>query len=270
MRPAGVLRDGALDGSAVFVTGAGSGIGRAIAERLAALGAVVGGCGRRPEALAATGDAIAAAGGTFVPVPCDVRDADAARAALERFAGAHGLTGLVNNAGGQFYAAAADIRPRGWQAVIDLNLTAVFTLCQAARPLMRERGGSILSISVTGAERGALGMAHAVAARSGVAGLTKALALEWGADRIRVNCLAPGTVATPAFAANSTAERRDRLRRQSPIPRLVEPGEVAELTAFLMSAAAGMITGQMLRIDGGSFLAAPVDMRPGAIEEEAA
>ena len=241
------------------MTGAGTGLGRAIALRLAGLGATVGGMGRREALLRDTG-AMAPAG-RFVPLPCDIRDYEAAAGRLGDFAEG-GLDGLVNNAGGQFYAEAADISAGGFAAVVDLNLTALFALTRAMRPFLARKGGSVVNLSIVGAERGALGLAHAVAARSGAAGLSKALALEWGPDAIRINSLAVGTVATDTFLAASTAEQRAELARQTPIPRLVGAGEVAEMTAFLLSDAAEMITGQTLRIDGGAFLAAPVDMRP--------
>ncbi|KZY38285.1 hypothetical protein A3731_14240 [Roseovarius sp. HI0049] len=254
-----MLASNSLAGRRFTVTGAGTGIGRAIALRLAALGATVGGMGRREEPLQET---LSMAGpGRFVPLPCDIRDYEAAARVMATFAEG-GLDGLVNNAGGQFYAAASDISVNGFSAVVDLNLTALFALTTAAQPYLAQSGGAIVNMSIVGAERGALGLAHAVAARSGVAGLSKALALEWGADRIRVNSIAIGTVETESFRAATAESLRRDLADQSPVPRLVDAAEVAELTAFLLSDAAEMITGQTLRLDGGAFLAGPIDMRP--------
>ncbi|MEQ8899551.1 MAG: SDR family oxidoreductase [Roseovarius sp.] len=254
-----MLASGCLEGRRFAVTGAGTGIGRAIALRLAALGATVGGMGRREGPLQETLSMTSQ--GRFVPLPCDIRDYEAAARVMTTFAEG-GLNGLVNNAGGQFYAEASDISVNGFSAVVDLNLTALFALTNAMRPYLAQSGGAIVNMSIVGAERGALGLAHAVAARSGASGLSKALALEWGADRIRVNSIAVGTVETESFRAATTEQLRRDLAGQSPIARLVEAAEVAELTAFLLSDAAGMITGQTLRLDGGAFLAAPVDMRP--------
>jgi citronellol/citronellal dehydrogenase len=262
------LADGALVGRRIFVTGAGSGLGRAIALRLAALGAEVGGCGRRQTLLEETATLAAAGGGRFTPHVCDVRDAAAAAQALNAF-GADGLHGLVNNAGGQFYQRAEEISPRGWAAVIDLNLSAVFSLCQAAYPLLAASGGgSIVNMSICPAERGGLGLAHSVAARSGVAGLARALALEWGGKGISIKCIAPAAVDTEALRARASSGQVDAWGEAAPMRRNASADEVAELTAFLMCPAAAMITGQLIRIDGGAFLGAPVDMRP--IEELAA
>jgi citronellol/citronellal dehydrogenase len=286
-----VLADGALAGQRIWVTGAGTGIGRATALRLAQLGAQVGGCGRHAESLQATADLVAAAGGRFVWQVCDVRDPVQAVAALDAFASQGGLNGLVNNAGGQFHTRAEDISPRGFAAVVDLNLNAAFNLMRAAwhwmargvaadadegpvdaapadaatdaaRAAASPQGGSIVNISISPVERGALGVAHSVAARSGVAGLTRSLALEWGGQGVRVNCLAPGAVTTEAFVAKYPQAAAEALGATTPLGRNASPAEVAELTAFLLSPAGALITGQVLRIDAGMFLGAPLDLRP--------
>lgn len=284
-----VLADGALAGQRIWVTGAGTGIGRATALRLAQLGAQVGGCGRHAESLQATAERVTAAGGRFTWQVCDVRDPVQAVAALDAFASQGGLHGLVNNAGGQFHTRAEDISPRGFAAVVDLNLNAAFNLMRAAWHWMARglpagadggaagaaasaaspQGGSIVNISISPVERGALGVAHSVAARSGVAGLTRSLALEWGGHGVRVNCLAPGAVTTEAFVAKYPQAAAEALGATTPLGRNASPAEVAELTAFLLSPAGALITGQVLRIDAGMFLGAPLDLRPARALEAA-
>lgn len=249
----GALRPGLLAGRRCLVTGAGSGIGRAIALRLAALGAEVSGLGRRIAPLEETRDMAAGAAGSFDFTPCDVRDTAAVTEAVDTVAAEHGLDFLVNNAGGQFYAPATAISRRGWDAVIDLNLSAVFSLFTAARPHLARRRGAIASISLTGIDRGIMGAAHSVAARAGVLGLTRTLALEWAPDGIRLNCVGPGMV----FTGNLDPAARERAEADMgaiPLGRPTDVIEIAELMAFLASDAARMITGQFLQIDGGAHI----------------
>lgn len=257
-----VLKDGCLKAETVVVTGAGSGLGRAIALRLLSLGAKVIGIGRRAERLEETGTLAGERAKRYASHAFDLRDEAAMDAGVAAISQAHQVTALVNNAGGQFVAPATAITRRGWNAVIDLNLTAVFRLCQLFQPALAKSGGAIVNISLSPIERGALGMAHGIAARAGVLGMTKSLALEWAPQGIRVNCIGPGSVATAGLDEEVSAETKPRLVAGIPLGRLTRPEEVAEFVGYLVSPAGRMISGQMLQIDGLAHLGAPVDLLP--------
>lgn len=253
-----VLADGVLAGHRIIVTGAGTGIGRSIALRLTSLGAHVIGMGRRAEKLQET--AALADDGTFSWEAVDLRDQDAARAAVDA-AGAGGLHGLVNNAGGQFYAALDDISDNGFRAVVDLNLSAVFTMISAARQHLARQGGAIVNISLSGVDRGSVGMGHSIAARAGVLALTRTVALEWAHDGIRANCIGPGAVLTPGLPQGVIDTLRDVTVPESvPSGRPTPSADVAELAAFLVSDGGRMMTGQLLQVDGGAHLARGLHM----------
>jgi citronellol/citronellal dehydrogenase len=262
--PVKVLASGALTGLSALVTGAGSGIGRAIVARLVELGATVTGLGRHEETLAETGAALDRPDAYDFRV-CDVRDTEAVTATLAEVADSRGLGLLVNNAGGQFFAPAVDITPGGWRAVVDLNLTSVFHLTRTAYPYLARTRGSVVNISLSGVERGGMGMAHSIAARAGVLGLTRTLALEWAREGIRLNCIGPGTVLTHALSDEASDHILGNLvDRATPmkVPTRVE--DVAELVAFLASPAGALMTGQLLQIDGGAHLGQGLHMLPEA------
>ncbi|MGB3440702.1 MAG: SDR family oxidoreductase [Actinophytocola sp.] len=239
--PAGALRD-----RTALVTGAGSGIGRAVTLRLVELGASVVGVGRRPDGLAETAGL---AGERFRYTPLDIRDREAAAAFV---AGLGGLDLLVNNAGGQFVAPAADISRRGFDAVADLNLTALASLLQAARPGLA--GGRVVNLSLSAPERGIAGLAHSAAARAGVAALTRSLAREWRDDGIHLFCLAPGTVLTAGVGDELPPEVLDRVVATTPLGRDTMLAEVAEWVAALGSGVADAVSGALIELDGGSGL----------------
>ena len=259
-----VLADNCLEGSSALITGAGSGIGRAIALRLMELGAHVTGVGRHQETLDETA-ALAADPNRFASEVCDVRNTEAITSVVAEVGDKFGIDLLVNNAGGQFFAPATEITAGGWAAVIDLNLTSNFFITKAAYPYLANSRGSVANISLSGVERGGMGMAHSIAARAGVLGLTRTLALEWAVDGIRINCIGPGTVITSALGGEASEHVLGNLvEKATPMKSATSVEEVAELVAFVASSAGSMMTGQLLQIDGGAHLGQGLHMLPEA------
>jgi len=233
---------------AAIVTGGGTGIGRSAALALHRDGFGVVIAGRRPEPLEETRERI---GEACVAFPGDIREPDVSAGlvgeCMERFGR---IDCLVNNAGGQFTAAAEDITPGGWRAVRRLNLDAPWFLTQAVakRWMIPNGGGRVISV-VLCPERGIAGMAHSSAARAGMGALTRTLAMEWGRHGIALNCVAPGWMDTEGVRGYGLD--LDEVAAQVPMRRLGSAAEVGDLIAYLASPAAGYITGQTIAIDGG-------------------
>lgn len=258
MSYASVFRDELFAGQVALVTGGGTGIGRCTAHELAALGATVVVCGRRPEPLDATVAEITAAGGRAAAVPLDIRQTEDVTAALQQVVRDHGrLDILVNNAGGQFPAAAQDLSPNGWRSVVDLNLNGTFLVSRAAfHAWMGDHGGVIVSV-VADMWNGFPGMAHTGASRAGVVNLTCTLAVEWAPYGIRVNAVAPGTVYSSGMESYAPQFQQVFLSegRRIPAARLGTESEISAAIVFLSSSAAAFVTGATLRVDGGASLA---------------
>ncbi|QYB00760.1 SDR family oxidoreductase (plasmid) [Rhodococcus sp. USK10] len=250
-----VLQPALLTGTHAVVTGAGSGIGQGICVRLAELGATVTGIGRTASSLRRTAELAQHTQGTFRWSTADVRDCTQIRSVITDMSDELGMDLLVNNAGGQFYAAADEISDNGFRSVVDLNLNAVFTVISEAKQFLARRGGCIVNISLSGVERGSVGLAHSLAARAGVVAMTKTLALEWAHLGIRANCVAPGVVISDSLPDSIAASLRDHVVPESvPAGRPTPIEDVAELVAFLATPAGRMITGQLLQIDGAAHL----------------
>ena len=229
------FRDGLFDGQVALVSGAGRGIGKAIAFQLARLGAKVALCGRDEGRLNTAAEKLRSLGAEVLAHPMSIRDPDAVArlydAVWEKFGT---LDLVVNNAGGQFPQAAIDFSPKGWNAVIDTNLNGTWYMMQQAARRWRDakRGGAIVNI-VTVISRGMPGVAHTCAARAGVIYVSKTVAIEWAPLGIRINCVAPGAIATegmevyPEEARAGAAEdqpdealrRRARYRRRGVLSR---------------------------------------------------
>ncbi|HWA89449.1 MAG TPA: SDR family oxidoreductase [Rhizomicrobium sp.] len=248
------FRDGFFDGKVALVSGAGSGIGKATSFFLARLGAKLVICGRNPEKLDRTATELRAMGAEVLARPTTIRDFDQVNALHDAVYEAFGgMDILVNNAGGQFPQAAIDFSPRGWNAVIDTNLNGSWYMMQAAARRWRDagRGGAIVNV-VTVVWRGMPGLAHTCAARAGVIYLSKTLAIEWAPLGIRVNCVAPGIIATEGMDVYSEEARRD-MPNSNPMKRFGNPEDVANAICYLAGDATGsFVTGEVLVIDGGN------------------
>jgi NAD(P)-dependent dehydrogenase (short-subunit alcohol dehydrogenase family) len=256
----------ALDGRVALVTGGGSGIGRAIGVQLAAAGATVVLAGRTAATLDAAVASIEGAAGRAEACPLDVRDDAAVEAAMAAIVARHGRIDIaVNNAGGQFMAPILDTSPKGWRAVIDLNLNGTFNVLRAAGRRMVEAGsGNVVNIVTAAALRPTPGRAHSGAARNGVMSLTRSAAREWAAAGVRVNAVAPGPVRTEAMASEvggeAAAQVLDQMARLIPLGRLGTPEEIARLVHFLVSDAASFVSGEVIAADGGGWLSDSLDL----------
>ena len=240
-----------------IVTGGASGIGLAVSQRLAADGMTVAVFDRDGEAAESAAGKIAAGNGTALGVPVDVTDREQIDAGVavvrERFGAP---TVLVNNAGVHAVDPFLKITPEKWQRLLDVNLTGTFNCCQAVVPDMIDAGwGRIINISSSSAHSGQQYMTHYVAAKAGVIGFTKSLALEFGPKGITVNTIPPGFIDTPMLRKSESRNLlggtvEDHVQR-TPVRRVGRPEDIAAACAFLISGDAGYITGQILGVNGG-------------------
>ncbi len=248
-----VYRNDLLKGQVALISGAGSGMGKAMAFLYARLGADVVLCGRKIEKLEAVRDEIRThLGREAVIHAMTIRDPEAVDAMLDdTFARFGRLDVLINNAGGQFPQNAIDFSRKGWLAVIDTNLNGTWWMMQGAAQRWRERGqpGNIITI-VANVDRGMPQAAHTCAARAGVIYLTKTVSTEWAPFNIRVNCIAPGTIQTEGFAVYPD-EALKRFHEANPMMTLGDAWDIAQAAIYLTAPTAKFITGEVLTIDGG-------------------
>jgi NAD(P)-dependent dehydrogenase (short-subunit alcohol dehydrogenase family) len=253
------VADGRFEGRVAIVTGAGRGIGRAIAERFASDGAAVAVADLDDAAASDTVRAIEAVGGSALAIHADVTRPDdvaaLAAATTDRFGR---IDILVNNAGILRSTRAAEVGPEEWHLVIDANLTGSFLCARAAYPALRDSGhGRIVNLaSMAGRATSTLGGVHYTTAKAGVLGLTRHLAREWARDGITVNAISPGIVDTPMARGATDAARMADVLASIPLGRLADPAEIAALVAFLASDEAAYITGANVDIHGGELIIA--------------
>ncbi len=249
--PSKIFQPGLLDAQVAIVTGGGSGLGRAAALELAALGAHVVVAGRREEPLDETAEL--AGEGRVEGRVCDIREEDQVDALVDEVLERHGrIDLLVNNAGGQFLSPAEDITPKGFRTVIRLNVegTWLMTHTVATRAMMPEaRGGKIVNVTLS-PHHGLPGMAHSSAARAAVENLTRVLSIEWARFGIRLTAVAPGPMATETMRTKYPKEVVEGAAGTVPLGRLGTEEEFAWLIAYLASPAGDYFSGAVLTIDG--------------------
>ena len=236
-----------------IVTGASRGLGKAMAQAFAAEGAIVAVLDLKAHWAQATADEIVASGGRALAFACDVSDRAAVQAVFATIAEAHGrIDVLVNNAIWNRYEPIAAIEPATVDRMIGVGFTAIVWALQAVAPIMRAGGGgSIVNIASVSAQLGIPNALLYCGIKAGVTGLTRAAAVELGPDRIRVNAVAPSTVATEGVMAMLDDTAFAARVARTPLRRLGETGDIAAATLFLASDASSFVTGQVLAVDGG-------------------
>jgi NAD(P)-dependent dehydrogenase (short-subunit alcohol dehydrogenase family) len=248
-----------LRGKTAWITGGGTGLGRAMAHRFAELGAQIAISGRRPEPLESVAAELAAKGAKAAWAPCDVREPQQVDQALETIRGSLGLPDiLVNNAAGNFLCASEDLAPKGFDIVVRIVLHGTFhcTRAMGRAWIDAKRGGSVLSITTTYAETGSGFVLPSACAKAGVVALTRSLAVEWARHGIRLNAISPGPIYTEGAFSRLLPSKQIEAARMKRIPagRFGTPEELADLAAFIVSDAGDWMRGEIVTFDGGEWL----------------
>jgi NAD(P)-dependent dehydrogenase (short-subunit alcohol dehydrogenase family) len=255
-----VFRDGLFHGQKILVTGGGTGLGRAMAEKFLALGAEIAICGRRKALCEATADALMAAhGGVAKAYGVDIRDAAAVEAMVEDIFASGPLTGLVNNAAGNFVSRTEDLSPRGFDAIANIVMHGTFYVTQAVgkRWIAGGHRGAVLSITVTWTRNGGPFVTPSAMSKSAVQAMTMSLASEWGRYGIRLNAIAPGEIPTEGMSKRLSpgADPGAATREINPQGRVGTIEELQNLAAFLMSDGCNWLSGETIAMDGAQALA---------------
>ena len=252
------FRNDLLAGRIALITGGGTGLGYAMADCFASLGADVVLASRDPDHVEPAAERLAARGGRALALQVDVRDAQSVESMFA--AAVHAMGGLdilVNNAAGNFLVRAEELSPNGWAAVRSIVLDGTFHCSRAAHEhLVARGGGAILNVVATYAETAGPYVVHSAAAKAGVVSLTRTMALEWARDRIRVNAISPGPVQTEGAGSRlwDSPEATEALMQGVPMARFGTTDEVATMAAFLVSEASSYCTGGVYPVDGGATL----------------
>jgi NAD(P)-dependent dehydrogenase (short-subunit alcohol dehydrogenase family) len=259
MTPASrVFQPDLLRNKRILITGGGTGLGKAMAQRFLELGATVYICGRRQEILAATVAELTRIADKIHSTPCDVRDLPRVEEMISAIWQDGPLDIVVNNAAGNFLARTEDLTPGAFQAVLGIVLmgTINVTMSCGRKWLAAKHPGVILNIAATYADTGSAYVVPSAMAKAGVAALTRSLAVEWGNRGIRMNAIAPGPI--PTEGAFSRLLPRPELEKlalaRNPLGRFGTANELANLAAFLVSDAAAYINGEVVVMDGGEWL----------------
>lgn len=253
-----------FSGRTVFVAGGSSGINLGIADAFAACGAGVAIMSRSQDKIDAATDHLRRHGGRVHGYAADVRDPAAVAHTLQA---AHAELGdfdvLVSGAAGNFVSPALNMSPNGFKTVVDIDLLGTFNVVRQAHQYLRRPGASVINISAPQASNPTIYQAHACAAKAGVDMLTRVLAIEWGADGVRVNSIVPGPIGDTEGIRRlaPTEDTRRAMEATIPLGRMGTRQEVADMALFLSSGMASFVTGAVIPVDGGSSLLGGRDYR---------
>jgi NAD(P)-dependent dehydrogenase (short-subunit alcohol dehydrogenase family) len=255
-----MFRDGLFSGKRILVTGGGTGLGKAMSERFLALGAEIFVCGRRKAVCEATADGLMKAhGGKVHAFGVDIRDAAAVEAMVEEIFAGGALTGLVNNAAGNFVSRTQDLSPRGFDAIANIVMHGTFYVTHAVgkRWIAGKHKGSVVSIAVTWVRNGGPFVVPSAMSKAAIHAMTMSLATEWGPYGIRLNAIAPGEIPTEGMSKrlNPGEEPGARTARANPMGRPGQMAELQNLATFLLSDGCDWLNGELIAMDGGQALA---------------
>ena len=258
-----MFKDGLLGGKRILVTGGGTGIGKEIAARYLQLGAEIWICGRRGAVLESTAkELVSKHGGTVRTHGVDIRDAQAVDAMVQKIWDESGpLTGLVNNAAGNFISPTKDLTPNGFNAVANIVFHGTFYVTHAVGKRWIAGGdkGSVISILVTWVHTGSPYVVPSAMSKAGLHVMTKSLAVEWGRFGIRLNAIAPGPFPTEGASRRlrpaSAGAGFEDTTQMNPMRRVGKMDELQNLATFLMADGCEWLTGETIAIDGGGYLA---------------